>query len=723
LVFIASHLLSPGRVYAQGEKEPIIVNGDKVEYLYEEKKIVGVNNVSITYKNVVLTCDKITVQTDTKECIAEGNVLLTQGKNVIKGQKVHYNFDTKKGTIIASEVRVPPWYGKGEGASKVDEKEYIMDEGYITTCNLPKPHYRVSARRIKLYIDDRVEAYHVFVFLGKVPIFYFPYYMHILSDKRPRVTVVPGRNSTWGYYVLTAWRYYLHEWSRGYIHLDWREKKGFGTGLDYKYKLGYFGKGLARFYYTHEDHVKTLEEDSTQQDAGDDRWRFQLRHKWQVDEDTLAVGEFHKMSDKLFLKDYYFNEEYVEEQEPKTYISVVRTRPDYNLNLFFRVRTQDFYTVVERLPELAFNVRNQRLRDTDFYYQSTTSYTILYKKFDKALYKPKLRANRFDTYHELQYLKKLFRFLNFNPYIGIRETWYSEDALSNDNELRHMYTLGAQLSTKFYKIYPIQTEVLGLKINKLKHIITPRINYKYVSTPNIKEEDLKRFDRVDGLASHHGVEVEVVNRLLTKRSGGGGEVSLVRLTTTGGILFKRRVIVTNEREDDKVISYFFDDFRVDLEMTPYPWLFIDVDSRYSPERQSFDTMNVDVIAHQEDKWKLGLGVRFEDDHLAGSSSQITTEAGYRISPKWKVKCYYRFKKETYEDNFKLDEQNYGIERDLHCWIAELNYQVKKTDGLEVDNEQRVWLVMRLKAFPDLPFKLFSAKYTPPSAGVGASRSY
>ncbi|MFH1753251.1 MAG: hypothetical protein ABH875_03615 [Candidatus Omnitrophota bacterium] len=723
IIVAFAYILPQDCLYAQDQaKEPIIVNGDQVEYLYDEKKIVGVNNVNIAYKGIVLTCDNIIVHMETREAIAEGHVVLMQDKNIFKGHKIHYNFNTKKGTIIEVEARVPPWYGKGEEAAKTDEKDYIINKGYITTCNLPEPHYRISARTIKLYVDDRVEAYHVVARLGKIPIFYFPFYVHILNDKRPRVTIVPGRNSTWGYYALTAWRYYFHEWSRGYVHVDWREKKGFGTGLDYKYKFGYFGKGLARFYYTHEDHVKTLEEEGTQQDASEDRWRIQLRHKWQVDEDTLAVGEFHKMSDRLFIKDYFFNEEYIADPQPETFFSMIRTKRNYNLSLYFRARTHDFFTVVERLPELALRVKSQRLRDTDFYYKSTTSYTILQKKFDKALYRPKLRANRFDTGHEISYVKKLFKFLSFNPYAGIEETWFSEDIYNDENKLRNMFTLGANLSTKFYKVYPFTTEALGLNINKLKHIVTPRIGYKYVSTPNIKALDLKRFDRIDGRASHHGVDIEIVNRLLTKNMS-GEEVNLARLTTTTGVLFKRKVIVSDETESDKIISSFFDDLRVDLILNPYPWLLLNMDSRYSNERSTIETVNLDAIAFQEDRWKLGLGFRFEDDHFNGSSSQITTEGGYRISPKWKAKCYYRFKKETYEDSFELDEQNYGIERDLHCWLAELNYQIKQTDGLEVSEEHRLWLVMRLKAFPDLPIRMFSTKYSPPSAGVGAARSY
>jgi lipopolysaccharide assembly outer membrane protein LptD (OstA) len=60
------------------QKAPIVVNGDRVEYFHEQKKVIGTGNVSIDYQDVKLTCDKVTVYLDTREAIAEGNVKITQ---------------------------------------------------------------------------------------------------------------------------------------------------------------------------------------------------------------------------------------------------------------------------------------------------------------------------------------------------------------------------------------------------------------------------------------------------------------------------------------------------------------------------------------------------------------------------------------------------------------------------------------------------------------------
>ncbi len=67
--------------------------------------------------------------------------------------------------------------------------------------------------------------------------------------------------------------------------------------------------------------------------------------------------------------------------------------------------------------------------------------------------------------------------------------------------------------------------------------------------------------------------------------------------------------------------------------------------------------------------------------------------GYRINPKWHVRAYQRF----ITEDATLQEQEYTISRDLHSWIMDLNYNQTRGGGSEI------WLVMTLKAFPDLQF--------------------
>jgi LPS-assembly protein len=157
-------------------KEPIVVNGDKVEYFHEQRQVVGTGNISIIYKDVVLTCDRIKVYLDTREAIAEGNVKVTQKGAYFTGDRINYNFDTKKGTVLQGYINAKPFYGKAEEVDKVANKEqFNLAKGYITTCDLDKPHYRLQARQVLIYLNDKVVAKHMVLFIGDTPVFYWPY--------------------------------------------------------------------------------------------------------------------------------------------------------------------------------------------------------------------------------------------------------------------------------------------------------------------------------------------------------------------------------------------------------------------------------------------------------------------------------------------------------------------------------------------------------------------
>jgi len=235
-------------------KEPIVVNGDNVEYFQEKKMVTGSGNISIKYKDIYLTCDKITVYLDTREAIAEGSVRVTQKGAYFTGERMNYNFDTKKGTVWKGYLNAKPFYGKAEEVNKIENKDqFKLNEGYITTCDLAKPHYRVRAKQVEVYLDDKIVARHIVMYVGNVPILYFPYYVQPLKEKKSHITVIPGNRKEWGYYALTSYRYYVDDRNKGDILLDYRAKKGLAEGINHYYMTKDIGRGAVKLYFTREN--------------------------------------------------------------------------------------------------------------------------------------------------------------------------------------------------------------------------------------------------------------------------------------------------------------------------------------------------------------------------------------------------------------------------------------------------------------------------------------
>ncbi|MDP2928564.1 MAG: hypothetical protein Q8O01_00685, partial [Candidatus Omnitrophota bacterium] len=54
LIIVYSLILLSTTAFAEDMKQeaPIVVNGDKVEYFHEQKKVIGTGNISIDYQDV-----------------------------------------------------------------------------------------------------------------------------------------------------------------------------------------------------------------------------------------------------------------------------------------------------------------------------------------------------------------------------------------------------------------------------------------------------------------------------------------------------------------------------------------------------------------------------------------------------------------------------------------------------------------------------------------------
>ena len=192
------------------DKEPVIIRGDQVEYFDQLHKVVASGNVEATYQDAKLTCDQATIYMETKDAYLKGRVRLFQLDGLLKGEEMIYNFATRKGTVLEAEGEAGLWRSRGDRAEKISADSFFHREGYLTSCDFEQPHTRMQAKEIQVFMDDKVVLKNVVMYVGPVPLFYVPSYAYPLDDKRPRVTLVPGKSKQWGLFLLSSWRVYLN---------------------------------------------------------------------------------------------------------------------------------------------------------------------------------------------------------------------------------------------------------------------------------------------------------------------------------------------------------------------------------------------------------------------------------------------------------------------------------------------------------------------------------
>ena len=108
--------------------------------------------------------------------------------------------------------------------------------------------------------------------------------------------------------------------------------------------------------------------------------------------------------------------------------------------------------------------------------------------------------------------------LHFEPSAGFRQTVWSSDNLEddlsemNDDDYQHreIYDLGAEISTDLYNVFQIN----GNSVNKIKHTLTPRLEYSYI--PDMDQTEYPDFDDTDRIEPENIMTFSLTNLLISK---------------------------------------------------------------------------------------------------------------------------------------------------------------------------------------------------------------
>jgi hypothetical protein len=683
-------------------KGPIIINGDNVEYATEKKEVTASGNVVVICNETRLTCQKLTVNTDTKEARAEGNVRIEEAGGIIEGTSATYNFQTKSGVITDAGFESNPFFGKADKIEKVNDTEFIAEKGYATTCNFDHPHFKLKAKKVDFFPQEKVEIKSVTAYAGNVPVLYLPKFVQNFEDPLMNVQLMPGYKKDWGSFMESAWRYRLNDYMTGRIYLDYRQDLGWAEGFGENYTTPDFGKGDLKFYYTDEDDKNQPQGQPSQFRRYFVRWR----HKWDIDSQTEVTSEYYKIVDSKrkelgtdfnILKDY-FPREYEKDTLPLSYALFHHSFSNATADIIVQPRTNAWYSEIEKMPEVRYSMPSVQMGDTQFYFDNATTFASYNSVPDGA------NMIRLDSTNKFS---RPFRvaFINLTPFVASRETVYDRDINGNPIAPRTIFYTGADASTKFYRLFNVNSNLLGLDINGLRHIITPSIGYAYNHQPTIPTSNLRQIDSVDSITTSNAATLQLSNKLQTKRNG--ISVDLVDTLVTTNYVFKPNNTADKHGGNLSDILY-------KMKLLPYSWLRIEADATYNrstsrsdPSYNRFTTANYDLVFDFQKDRSFRIGQRYE----RGGANQITGSLIWRLNPKWTISIYERFAAGHDPNMIRgLQEQQFGISRDLHCWIMDIGLDTQKGHGVTI------WCSFMLKAFPQLELGSRRQSYHDPRSG-------
>ncbi len=714
LLLYPAKCLQAAEVPETEEQVPIEVSGDQLEYIRPENKIVATGNVLINYKTVKMTCDKAEVYTDSKKAYAEGHVYIYfESGQVLRGDKVYYDFKNRQGSFPNGKVVTDKWFGKGEQIEQVSKDEIRIFNASVTTCPYDRPHYDVKAKRVTIYPKDKIVARDVvFRVLGR-PIFWWPYFVIPLDTDEPPLQIQPGYSDEDGFYILTSKTTSLNKNVKVKGNVDYRSKKGIGGGVDVKYAFEKLGSGVVNTYLARDedapdDKISTFAGNPFSDRVVENRGRVSVKHRMDIDKYTNVVTEWNFFSDEFFLQEY-FEREFQREINPRSFMAFTKNTERYGFLVNVEKRTNRFFNTLERLPQVRFDLNRREIMNSNFYYRAENEFVNYNKKFANSSFDEDVV--RFDTFHELSYPIKIFSW-DVIPFGNVRETFYSKNKFGEEYVSRNILGNGVDVSTRFYKVYDFSTNLLGLDVNKIRHVFEPSMRYNANRNVSVSPNSLQIFDGIDEQFLKDEFTFGFENRIQTKRFSNGTwhRVDLISFNT----------FLTYSYDDFFVGNSQWTKWRQEIQARPYDWFIGQTIWNFDMVSGQFVDADVDVILEKQ-PIRILIGHRFEKQNEGfGGKSLFQFDVNYQVTPLWALGGYMR----TEFDTNTVEEWEVRATRDLHDWYLDFGYNVRNSEIDSADKE--LFFELRLKAFPQFPLKGGNrATFSRPRIGhfvSGANRS-
>ena len=720
------------------EHEPVEITSTG-ETTYENGVATARDNVAIHIGDTDIYGDFAQYNSRTHEVSVEGHVRIYRDVNIYVADRGVYNIDTKQ--IRTSNVRTDyhPYFLSGESVTETSSNVYRVEDANFTTDDSPRPDFHLHARTVRVYENDHVVFQNVTFYVGKVPVFWWPYMYQSLNDAFS-FTISPAYLSSWGPSLLSQVTFPITDDIKGRIRLDYRGRRGVAIGFDSDVDYGKDNSSNVKLktYYIEDQNPNINKTDLRRQGVTTGRYRASLEDRTEFTADIYGIVDVTKLSDAFVMQDFYQSEFRIN-PVPDNVVAVAKTNPFYTLTAIARFQANEFFEQTERLPEVVLDIKRHALFGGPIFYEGETGIADLHRAFAEDSGFQDYRTTRIDTFHQLLYPNTYFGWLSIVPRVGFRATYYDETVdlgktmftpsgnplvpdfilpdptlanplVETGSAVRTVFNTGAEASFKISRTYEdAKSRAFGL--DGLLHVIQPFTNFSYVLENGMNPAAVLQFDRfepstqlrpidfpqftsVDSIDSATVWRAGVRNRLATRRDD--LTVTWLELDT----FFDSNI---DSPYDRTPYSNFFNRLR----FTPLPWAALSIDSQLPAFDKGFTEVNTSVSVQPIANLQLSAGHRYLNGNPFFQNSSLYVVGGfYRLDDNWGVGF-----QEQYEGTTGIiEQQRYSIYRDLTNWVASFGAVVRDNAGVK---EYGVLLTFTLKAFPKFGFDL---NFDPSSEG-------
>ncbi len=517
--------------------EPVRISAVLQEHQGSISKLTG--KVKIDDGVYTFYADEATYDRDSRNVHAEGHLLLEGGPNHehIEAVRGTYNLNSEIGhfEIVTGSIGVEtsknrtvfttsnPFFFTGKVVDKKGPDHYVVTNGSVTSCQLPRPKWQFFAHKVIVEAGGNATIYHSVFRIEDIPVFYFPFATHPVQ-KEPRQSgfLIPsiGRSSTRGNTIGESAFWAINRSMDLLAGAEYFSRRGWAPQGAFRARPSDTSFVDLTFFTVLDRGLDGVNQGGTE---------AHLNAEGAFAHNIRAVANIDYLSSYVFRLAFsdVFTQAVNSEVKSDAFLS--NTTGNLFLNASTR-RYQDFQSTspgdvitILHAPGIEVSSVDRSLFNSPLHGTIDAAADGLYRSEPSFSTAP--LVGRFDL-DPVVSLPLWFKGWSLRPELSFRDTIYTQQLVPSGGVA--LTDVGTAISDVINRkalqgsveIRPpaldriFDREILG---RKWKHVIEPRVTYTYVTgVENFAH--ILRFDERDILSDSNEVEYAVVNRLYAKRT-------------------------------------------------------------------------------------------------------------------------------------------------------------------------------------------------------------
>jgi LPS-assembly protein len=419
-----------------------------------------------------------------------------------------------------------PFFFTGKVVDKLGPDLYRVNQGYVTSCQLPKPKWQLDSKTANVEVGDEAVLHHATLKIHGIPVFYFPYTEHPVDNLgRKSGFLIPtiGSSSTRGTIFGDGFYWVISRNADATLGAALYSSRGSAQFGDFR-AIGY-SYGFQASYYGVIDSKGAPPGPYYKQNQGGEDLRINAFKK--LGDGFQAVLNVDYLSSFIFRQVFALGFAEAIQSEVRSTGFVYKNWDSYAFGVMadsyqdYQSDNPGDYIQIVHSPTIEFSTAERPFSRLNLVYSYDLAGGGVSRNeigFETAPFVGRLDAAPYIAW------PKLFDGWTFRPEIGARETYYSErlepgssttvvgiavhDPI-NRNVANASFELRPPTVSRIFEHKPFGRVI--------KHTIEPYAIYRYqTGIENFSE--ILRFDERDILADTNEVEYGFVNRLFSKKT-------------------------------------------------------------------------------------------------------------------------------------------------------------------------------------------------------------